>query len=242
MIRGILILIEILFLILVSIFAIPIIYIIDKFNKALSQKFSQSLVYFFASLTIFICGTEVEIIGRENLPDEPCLYISNHRGYFDIIISMTFIRKRTFYVAKKSIGKIPLLHFYMIKMGCLLIDRDDIKQSLGVILKSIDQVNDGFSCYIYPEGTRTSSPDHEMLPFKEGSFKISTKTNVPICPITILHTRDIYERQAPRFKKAKVIFIIDKPVYPNDLSPEDKKFIGKYCQNIVENNIKKYLD
>lgn len=40
-------------------------------------------------------------------------------------------------------------------MGTLLLDREDIRQSLGVILEAIEKVKSGYSCFIYPEGTRT---------------------------------------------------------------------------------------
>lgn len=241
MIRGIGILLEILLLIIVSIILIPTTFIVALISKSVAQKISQSLVYFFASLTLLICGTKLEIIGKENLPDEPCLYIGNHRSYFDVIISMVFIREKTFYVAKKAIGKIPILHFFMLKMGCLLLDREDLKQSLQVILKAIEQVKNGYSCFIFPEGTRTTTENHEMLPFKEGSFKIATKSNVPICPITFINTRAIYENQAPKFKKAHITIVIDKPVYIDKLELNEKKFIGAYCQNIINKNLEKYV-
>lgn len=240
MIRGIFILLEILLLIIMSIVVIPVTYVVSKFSEAKAQRISELMVRFFANLTVFIAGTNVVIIGKENLPNTPCLYVSNHRSYFDIIISMIYIQDKTFFIAKKAVGKIPILNFFMKHMKCLLLDRNDIRQGLTIILQAIEQVKSGYSCFIYPEGTRTSTPDHSMLPFKEGSFKIATKGNVPICPITIINSRDIYERQEPRFKKATIYYIIDKPIYFDKLENEDKKFIGAYCQNIIQKNIEKY--
>lgn len=240
MIRGIFILLELLLLIIMSIFVIPITFVVSKFSEEKAQRISELMVRFFSKLTIFIVGTNIIIIGKENLPDSPCLYVSNHRSYFDIIISMKYVQNKTFFVAKKAIGKVPILNFFMKHLKCLLLDRNDIRQGLSVILQAIEQVKSGYSCFIYPEGTRTSTPDHSMLPFKEGSFKIATKGNVPICPITIINSRNIYERQQPLFKKSTVYYIIDKPIYYDKLDAEEKKFIGAYCQDIIKKNIVKY--
>ncbi|MDO5695783.1 MAG: lysophospholipid acyltransferase family protein [Eubacteriales bacterium] len=237
MIRGLFILLEILLLIIVSILFIPIMWVIRFFAPEFVQSFSQGLTRFFAKLAIFICGTEIEVIGKENLPDEPCLYVANHRSYFDIIMTMTLIRKKSFYIAKQSIGKIPFLHFWMISFRCLLIDRDDIKQSLKVILQAIDQIKAGYSCFIFPEGHRTSGPEHEMQPFKEGSFKPAQKAKVPVCPITIINARSVFEAQQPRFKKAKCTIIIDKPFRIDELDAADAKHPGAYSRNIILQNL-----
>ena len=78
-----------------------------------------------------------------------------------------------------------------------------------------------------------------MLPFKEGSFKIAEKTGCPIIPISITNSAEILEVHLPRVKKAHVIVEYGEPIYPNDLSKEDKKKIGAYCQNIIATTLEK---
>lgn len=242
MIRGIFILLECLLLLIMSIILIPIAWLL-RFKWPLAiQTLSQKLTSFYSWLALKISGTRIDIIGRENIPDEPCLYVANHRSYFDIIMTMPILRPRSFYIAKQEVGKIPFFRFWMLSVGCLLLDRSDMKQQLKVILKAIDQVKAGYSCFIFPEGHRTKNPNHEMEPFKEGSFKIASKANVPICPIAILNSRAIFENQAPKFKKAHCIIVIDKPVYPDKLSEEDRKHPGAYCQEIIRKNIESYQD
>ena len=78
-----------------------------------------------------------------------------------------------------------------------------------------------------------------MLPFKEGAFKIATKTGCPIIPISMNNTSDIIENHMPRIKKVHVVLEYGTPIYPNELAPEDKKHIGAYCQNIIQETINK---
>ena len=68
----------------------------------------------------------------------------------------------------------PLLRTWMRRLHCLFIDRENVKEALKTILAGIDNVKNGISMCIFPEGTRNKTDDL-MLPFKEGSFKIAEK-------------------------------------------------------------------
>ena len=113
------------------------------------------------------------------------------------------------------------------------------KRGTETILQAIDYVKRGISICIFPEGTRNKGEELSMLPFKEGAFKIATKTGCAIVPISMNNTAAIFENQFPRIKKVNVIVEYGKPIYPKDLAPEDKKHIGAYVQNIIQETINK---
>ena len=182
---------------------------------------------------------EVTVIGEENIPDEAVLFIGNHRSYFDILLTYSRCKRLTGYVAKKEMEKIPLLSTWMRFVYCLFLDRDNPKEGLKTILKAIDYIKKGISICIFPEGTRNTGEELSMLPFKEGAFKIATKTGCPIIPISMNNTSDIFENHMPRIKKVHVVLEYGTPIYPNELAPEDKKHIGAYCQNIIQETIHK---
>ena len=179
------------------------------------------------------------MIGEENIPDEAVLFIGNHRSYFDILLTYSRCKRLTGYVAKKEMEKIPLLSTWMRFVYCLFLDRDNPKEGLKTILKAIDYIKKGISICIFPEGTRNTGEELSMLPFKEGAFKIATKTGCPIIPISMNNTSDIFENHMPRIKKVHVVLEYGTPIYPNELAPEDKKHIGAYCQNIIQETIHK---
>ena len=74
----------------------------------------------------------------------------------------------------------------------------------------------------------------ELLPFKEGSFKLALKTGCPIIPIAMTNTPKIYEAQAPLLKKTHVVLQYGKPILPNELDADTKKHIGVYTKCIIE--------
>ena len=134
---------------------------------------------------IFLTGTRLTIIGEDHIPkDKAVLYIGNHRSYFDIVITYARCPQLTGYVAKDTMLKIPILSIWMKRLYCLFLNRDDVKEGLKMILTGIDQIKNGISMCIFPEGSRSwETEETEMQPFKEGSLKMAEKTGCPIIPM-----------------------------------------------------------
>lgn len=225
-----------LFLVLFLILSIPVFlveYIIGKINHRAMVANSQAIVVSAFRVILFISGVKRTVIGRENVPkNEAVLYIANHRSYFDVPVAYDSIPTLTGFMSKKEIGKIPFLRTWMRLLQCLFLDRDDIKQGLKTILKGIEQVKAGYSVFISPEGTRSQGT--EMLPFKEGSFKIAEKTGCAIIPVALSNTDEAFEKHAPWIHKAHVVIEYGKPIYPKDLDKEQQKRLGAHVQGIIQ--------
>ena len=239
MIRSLLIVILIVAFLILSIPILIVEWIIGKFNPYARDISSLRIVQFMFKLILFIAGTKVTVIGEDRIPkDTPVLYVGNHRSYFDVVLTYARCPGLTGYVAKDSMKKIPLLSSWMKRLHCLFLNRSDIKEGLKTILQGIDQMKNGVSMCIFPEGTRNKTDDL-MLPFKEGSFKIAEKSGCPIIPMAITNSADVLEAHIPRVKKAHVIVEYGKPIYPNELDKEQKKKIGAYCQDVIAEMLEK---
>ncbi|MBQ7919584.1 MAG: 1-acyl-sn-glycerol-3-phosphate acyltransferase [Lachnospiraceae bacterium] len=228
-----------LFLILFLICTIPVMtfeQIIWKKHKDFHDKSSLAIVLWAFRVVLFICGTKVIVKNKENVPtDTPVLYVGNHRSFFDIIITYTLVPRPTGYVAKKELEKVPLLRWWMRHLYCLFLDRNDIKQGLKTILTGVEQVKSGVSMTIFPEGTRNKGEEGTMLPFKEGSFKIAEKANVPVVPMTIVNSSAIFEDHFPRVKPQTVIVDYGTPIYIKELDKETQKNFGTHVREIILN-------
>ena len=132
-------------------------------------------------------------------------------------------------------AKIPFLSIWMRNINCLFLDRDNIKEGLKTILKGIDQIKNGYSVYISPEGTRNQGK--EMLPFKEGSLKMAEKTGCAIIPVSLTNTEAVFENHTPWIRRAHVIIEFGKPIYVAKLDKEQHKFLGAYVQNIIKETL-----
>lgn len=224
------------FLVLFLVLGIPLLlieWVIGKFNQRAKDISSLRIVQWAFKMILFLAGTKVVIKGEENVPkNEPVLYVGNHRSYFDIVITYSRVPDLTGYIAKKEMLRWPLLVNWMKNLHCLFLDRQDVKQGLKTILTAIDKVKAGISICIFPEGTR--SKDGKMLPFKEGSMKMATKTGCPIIPIAISNSAQIWEAHFPKMKPAHVVVEYGAPIYPKELSKEEQKFIGAYTQQKIQ--------
>lgn len=242
MLRIILVL---LFVILFLIIGIPILgieWIIGKFNKQAADISQLRLVQWAFRVILFLSGTKLTIIGEENVPkNEAVLYIGNHKSFFDIVITYARCPRLTGYISKDSVQKVPLLSLWMKRLHCLFLNREDVKEALKTILVGIDNIKNGISMCIFPEGTRNKT-DELMLPFKEGSFKMAEKTGCAIIPMAISNSAEILENHFPRIKSAHVIVEYGKPVYPNELDKETRKKIGAHCHDIIEQMLIKNAD
>ena len=225
------------FLVIFLVGSIPLLiieWIIGRFNMDMKNRSSLAIVNWAFGVIIFLSGTKVTVLGEENVPkDKPVLYVANHRSYFDIILTYVRVPRPTGYVSKKEMERFPLLRNWMRNLHCLFLDRQDIKQGLKTILTGIDQMKNGVSMFIFPEGTRNKVND-TFLPFHGGSFKLAEKSGCPIIPISLNNTAAIFEDQAPKIKSTHVVIEYGKPIYINELDKESKKNLAGYVSDQIQ--------
>lgn len=213
------------FLILYLILSIPVFlveWIIGKFNRRARDISSLRIVQWGFKVILKMTGVTTTVIGEENVPDEPVLFIGNHRSYFDILLTYSRCRRLTGYVAKKEMEKIPLLSTWMKNLYCLFLDRDNMREGLKTILQAIDYVKNGISICIFPEGTRNRT-DAPLLEFHAGSLKIAEKAQCPIVPMTIVNAEQIFEAHSPCIRKTKVIIEYGEPIETKNLDRTQQK-------------------
>ncbi len=232
----------VLFLILFLILSLPVMlveWIIGKVNPNLRDYSSLRIVQWAFKVILLLAGVDVTVIGEEHIPDEPVLYIGNHRSFFDVPITYSRCRRLTGFVSKKELEKVPLLSNWMRFLYCLFLDRDNVRSGLKTILTAIEQVKNGISIFIFPEGTRNKGEELSVLPFHDGSFKIAEKTGCPVIPVSINNSVQIFEAHFPIIRKTHVVLEYGEPIYPNTLDKEAKKQLGTYCHDLIEATIKK---
>ena len=218
------------FVVLFLILSIPLLiaeWIIGKFNMDLKGRSSLAIVNWAFRWVLRLAGVKVTCIGLDRVPkDRAVLYIGNHRSYFDIVMTYVRVPRMTGYIAKVEMEKIPLLSHWMKNLHCLFLDRKDLKQGAKIIVTAINKIKSGISICIFPEGTRNKTPD-TFLEFHAGSFKIAEKTGWPVVPMAINNAGSIFEDHIPKIKKTHVVLEYGEPIYPDQLSKEEKRRLSE---------------
>lgn len=114
------------------------------------------------------------------------LIISNHRSIIDpLIIEIAFKGKdiHGLWVSKKELYNSFFFGIFTRNAGTILLDRDS-KQMSAFFKEIKENVKQGHSISIFPEGTRNTG-DEPLSSFKEGSQIIAMKNRLPILPVFI---------------------------------------------------------
>lgn len=242
MIRAFLVILEIIGYLLFFIPVLLIIYIVRIFNKRMSGEMAQYFIRGVLGLVLVTTGSKVELRGLENIPDEAVLFVGNHRSDFDIVIAYAKTPKRLGFVAKDEMSKIPLLAQWMRLLDCTFLDRKDVKKGMQSILQGIENIKEGTSMWIFPEGTRYSdTPANEVQEFKEGSFRMAQKAKCPVVPVAIYASDKIFEAQKPRIKAANIIMEFCKPIRIDELDSMQQKRLGVMAREEITQTLSKIV-
>ncbi|MDR5658350.1 lysophospholipid acyltransferase family protein [Serpentinicella sp. ANB-PHB4] len=203
-------------------------------KRLFTHKISQN----WAKKLINITGSSIDITGIEHIPDEgPVLFVSNHQSNFDIPLLLGYLPKPIGFVAKIELKKIPIISTWMKYGDCVFIDRKDVRQSLRTINKASEILKSGHSMVIFPEGTRSKS--NQLGTFKPGSLKLAEKAGVPIVPITIHNSHEVYESNNNKIKPTNIKITISKPIFAKRDNKNEKSTIIQVYESIA-NELNKF--
>lgn len=153
----------------------------------------------------------IEAYGIENIPEEDgFIFYPNHQGLFDVLVFLDSCPRPFSFVAKKEASNIMLLKQVIKALGAYTMDREDIKQSMKVIISIAEEVEEGKNFLIFAEGTR-SKMGNQLLEFKGGSFKSAIKAKCPIVPCALIDSFKPFDEKSVRPVTVKLVYM--PPIY-----------------------------
>lgn len=128
----------------------------------------------------------IDVHGQENIPKENgFMFFPNHQGMYDVLAIIDACPKPFSVVAKKEVANVPFLKQVFACMKAYMLDREDVRQAMEVIINVTKEVKKGRNYLIFAEGTR-SKKGNQIQDFKGGSFKSATKARCPIVPVALI--------------------------------------------------------
>jgi len=132
-------------------------------------------------------GVRVRVEGRENLPGQACIFVSNHVSNMDAPALLPVLPGMSSVFIKKKLMGVPILGTAMRMAKYIPVSRgnsrEEAQKSVEYAAKAL---REGNNIVMFPEGTR--SPDGNLLPFKKGGFFLAAETGAPMVPVVIRGT------------------------------------------------------
>lgn len=164
-----------------------------------------------------ICGTRLEVRGRENLPERPFLIAAKHQSAWDTFALIPIFEDPAL-VMKAELMKLPLYGWFSAKFGMIPIQRETGASALREMLREARQrLDEKREILVFPEGTRRlpgAPPD-----YKPGILMMYDKLSVPCVPVA-LNSGLFWPRNSQlRYPGTIVVEIL--PVIPPGLKRKD---------------------
>jgi 1-acyl-sn-glycerol-3-phosphate acyltransferase len=175
---------------------------------------------FWALANLRTLGAELHIRGRERLdPGRPYVVMVNHQSHLDTGAVVAALPMHLAYVMKQELRKIPIFGYGCERMGMVYVERGNRESARRSMAEAARRVAGGRSVVFYPEGTR--SRDGRLQEFKSGGFRLAIEAQVPILPVSIAGTRELFPPDSWRFRAGRIDVTIGEPIPTTGLGPGD---------------------
>ena len=183
-------------------------------------------------------NVKIEAYGTENIPSQNGFMIfPNHQGMYDVLALIDVMDQPISVVAKKEVANVPILKQVFKCIKAKIMDRENIRQSMQIIIDVAEEVKNGRNYVIFPEGTR-SKTGNIIGEFKGGSFKTATKAKCPIVPVALIDSFKPFDTKSIKDVTVQVHFL--KPLCYEDYKEMNTNEIAMMLHDKIQDTIKKY--
>lgn len=151
-------------------------------------------------------------------PRRPYVAVSNHESVADIFL-ISHLPWEMKWLSKEANFRIPVMGWMMRMAGDISIRRNDRASRAEALDQCRDRLSKGVSVMIFPEGTRSRTD--QLLPFKDGAFRLAIEAGVPVLPLVVAGTRSAMAKGSGVFRPARAEVRALAPVATDGLTIAD---------------------
>jgi len=163
-------------------------------------------------LAMLVIGQPLRIRGLEHLPPGPCVCVANHASYADGLVLTAALPARFTFLVQNGAGNWPLVGKTLTRMGVSFVNRGSAREAALATRDLLRRLHAGESLTIFAEGTFKRPAG--LMAFHSGAFVIATKANVPIAPVVIRGTRQLFGEGMKLPGWSQVFIEVLPPVLP----------------------------
>lgn len=182
-----------------------------------------------------LLGIRHQVIGAENLPDEPVILLSKHQSTWETLFYPTYMPHELCFVFKRELLFVPFFGW-----GIWLLDMIHINRRKGtdafeqVVKQGAEKLAQGRWIIMFPEGTRT--PVGSQGRYKSGGTRLAARTGATVVPIAV-NSGNCWPRKALIKTAGLVTVSIGPPIRcagrdPEELNTEVERWIETEMRRI----------
>ena len=165
-------------------------------------------------------------------PRRPFVVVSNHESFADILL-ISHLPWEMKWLSKAELFRIPIMGWMMWLAGDVPVKRGFGPSALEAMARCRQALDNRVSVMIFPEGTRSKTS--ELLPFKDGAFRLAIEAGVPILPLAVSGTATALRKHDWRFGRSDAEVRVLEPVETAGLTLHDiPELKARVRQTIVE--------
>ncbi len=179
-------------------------------------------------------NVRLTIRGNNTTQPEPCIYICNHRSLFDIPCVLASITDDIRIMYKHELNRIPVFGWILALSPFIAVNRADAKDAVASIDMAVEQIREGASVLLFPEGTWSTS--RNVLPFKRGAVVLAARSGKQVIPVAISGTEKIVPPDTYSFTTGTVTISIGENVIPPPLPSrtDEKQFTEELRGKVIQ--------
>jgi 1-acyl-sn-glycerol-3-phosphate acyltransferase len=151
-------------------------------------------------------------------PRRPFVVVSNHESFADILL-ISHLPWEMKWLSKAELFRIPVMGWMMWLAGDIPVKRGVGPSAVEAMERCREVLRRRVSVMIFPEGTRSKTS--EMLPFKDGAFRLAIEAGVPLLPLAVYGTRTALPKHGWRFGRSRAEVRVLEPVETAGLTLAD---------------------
>lgn len=166
------------------------------------------------------------------------IIVGNHTSNLDIsAINLAAKNNHCFMGKQELLGNFVLGYFF--RTIDITVNRDSKISSFKAFKTAGERLKNGISVVIFPEATIPKDYPPEMLPFKNGAFRLAIDLKIPILPITSLNTWKVLWDTGSQLGSRPGIcdIFVHKPVETAHLALEDAEKLEQQVHNLIKHKL-----
>ncbi len=123
------------------------------------------------------------------------------------------------WLGKASLFEVPVVGWAMAMAGDIPVERGNPGSTKKAMLMCRQYLDDNMPVMIFPEGTRSRTG--QLLPFKDGAFRLAIDAGADILPLAVAGTRTALPKHSWRFGFSRGLVTVGQPITTTGMTRKD---------------------